>query len=248
MWHEFRAYMGKDRLSRREAERLYEFAENDDHVGFNARLDLVVQSRNQDGEPLNGLDMQEVRDKAWGHARSPSADLPPDRQPHNRGELPGRTYETEAALDRIFELLEEMNVGKAKGKTVGLVARDDDSRPRVVVGFSGGGGKVRALLRRPVPGGLTVRQRLQNAGFIVGATGMRLLQNTPGYEPVEEFDNRSCAAARCVAGALRIENSEIIGLAENWWGSAANPHPIQDENEPPMSHCDTCAANLEKML
>ena len=248
MWHEFRAYMGKDRLSKREAERLYGFADDDDEIGFNTELDLIVQSRIQNDKPLYGLDIQAVRDKAWGYARIPSGDLPPNQQPHNRGNLPGRTHETDAALDRIFELLNEMNVGKAKGKTVGVVLRNEDSRPRIVVGFSGGGENVRSLLRRPVPGGLTVRRRLHNAGFIVGATGMWLLQNTHGYQAMEEFDNRSCAAARCVAGASRIANVDIIGLAENWWGSAPNPHPIQDPNEPPMSHCDTCAANLGNML
>src|SRR5262249_33971015 len=126
--------------------------------------------------------------------------------------------------------------------------RDEALKPRVVIGLSGGGNNVRALLRRQIPGGSTVRHRLKKAGFSIGATGMWLLQNAPGYEAVEEFDNRSCAAARCVAGAKRASDAEILALAENWWGSHENPHPIHEANEPAMAHCDTCAANLEKML
>jgi hypothetical protein len=237
-------------MTLREARHACSFAEQDNQAGYNEYLDCVAHRRQARGLALNGLDDQQVRDNAWEYARAPPGERPANQQPHNRGPLPGRTYEAEAFVARVVELMDENGVGRARRTVIGVAVRDTKASPKAVVAFSGSQDKVERIWNRGGPGRIILRERLENARFVMAPSEENVLQYHPGFEPVPGgAPNVNCAAPRCLRRA-RFRGKAVLGLVENWRSNAADPNQYRipdhpDENA--MYHCPQCDLNSSIM-
>jgi hypothetical protein len=243
----FRAYCGPDRMTLREARHASALANGGNRVAYDAYLDLVQARRQGRGDPLNGIDTAAVRDAAWGYARAPAGARPANEQPRNRGVLPKRAYEVEAAIHRVIEIMDDHPIGRARQVTIGVAVRITAVAPRCVVGFSGSQQRAEGWLNRATAGGgPTLRERIQAAGLALASTADQILQSIPGFQQVPGgFVNTNCAAPRCMRSA-RARGKVVSALAENWRANATTPNPYPIPNHPDpnaMEHCGQCQLN-----
>ena len=168
---------------------------------------------------------------------APPGECPAAEKPPNRGPLPGRTYEAEAALARVHELMHEYQVGRGghRAAAIGVAVRDTVASPRLIIGFSGSQAKVEDFLNFSVPGNpMPLQERLEQAGFVTASSTQDIPQGNPALRPFLMLPQTSTAPphAACAAQDAREKRNWPCGeLARRTPESPSDP-------EPPESKCD----------